>query len=144
MWADADYVQQSQNADRMGIVPFPTAQFPANPWLLYSYAMSSSARSSEESWLWLHFVSQNHGEAQDTVNLFYIVPTRRSAAEANDYWVAWDRETAEAIRGAMEYAWSVRLDAATTALEGAIDDILAGKPVRTALDEAQIAAMRGQ
>jgi multiple sugar transport system substrate-binding protein len=145
MWADASRVQDVQPPGRnQGIVPFPTAEHPANPWFLYSYAMSRGTRSPQESWLWLYFVARQNGQAQGDINPFGFVPASRPFAGSSDFWSAWDAEVQDAMRGAMAHAWAVRLDGATTALEGAIDDILAGKPVRTALDEAQIEAMSGR
>jgi ABC-type glycerol-3-phosphate transport system substrate-binding protein len=133
MWADAVYEWEQWNSRiNLGVVPFPIARYPANPWHAYSHAISGLTLYPEESWLWLHYLSQ-----QD--RLFGLVPARRSAAERADYWAAWDDEMEKAIRGAMEHAWAVRLDTTTVAFENAIAEIYAGKSVQRALNEAQAA-----
>jgi hypothetical protein len=134
MWVHEVYyrVAWGGSESKLGVAPFPTAQYPANPWYAYSYAISSSSRHPEESWLWLHYLSHY-------ANPFVVVPARRSVAEASDYWSNWDTEMQDAIQGAMEHAWAIRLDATTAALEHAIVEIHAGASVQRALNEAQAA-----
>jgi ABC-type glycerol-3-phosphate transport system substrate-binding protein len=88
--------------------------------------------------MWLHYLSQHYNPYG-----YGYVPARRSIAEAEDYWTAWGAESEDkfqdAIQGAMEHAWAVRVDATTAALERAIFEIHTGKPVQRALNEAQAA-----
>jgi ABC-type glycerol-3-phosphate transport system substrate-binding protein len=134
MWADVIHAQEFWTSRvNLGAVPFPTGQYPANPWNADGYAMSGGTLYPEESWLWLRYLSQHY---RADVSLGHV-PARRSAAETADDWSAWDDETAKAIQGAMEHAWAVRLDKTTAALEHAIAEIYAGASVQRALNEAQ-------
>jgi ABC-type glycerol-3-phosphate transport system substrate-binding protein len=137
MWVEeASAWRRYRGRENVGVVPFPVSTYPGSPWRLEAHTISAESDHPEESWLWLRYLTAQGTEDQDG-NASYLLPARRSVAEASGVWTQWDPEIAEAIDAAMENAWSYRLDTYTLALETAIESIWAGTSVEAALEDAQ-------
>ncbi|MFN2130859.1 MAG: extracellular solute-binding protein [Anaerolineae bacterium] len=137
MWVEEAAAWRRDGGDEhVGVVPFPVAAHPGSPWWFEAYTISAESAHPEESWLWVRYLTAR-GTEDERSNDIYLLPARRSVAEASGVWSEWDAEIASAIEAAIENAWSYRLDTCTLALETAIESIWAGTPVESALEEAQ-------
>ena len=136
MWVKgASAWRRYEGRQDVGVVPFPAFTHPGSPWWFEVHIISAESGDPEASWLWVRHLTAQHVDERGSVS--YLLPTRRSVAEAAGTWAQWDKEVAGAIYGAMENASVYRLDECTLTFEMAIESIWAGTLVEDALDHAQ-------
>jgi len=137
MWAEEAAAWRGyEGREDVGVVPFPVAAHPGSPWWFEAYTISAESAHPEESWLWIRYLT-SRATVDPGGTVPYLLPARRSVAEASGVWAQWDAEIAGAIEAAIANAWSYRPDTCTLTLEAAIESIWAGTPVETALEKAQ-------
>jgi ABC-type glycerol-3-phosphate transport system substrate-binding protein len=133
MWSGGSF-SRDNHADA-GVVPFPEQDGVAAAELgVYGYLISAGTAHPEAAWRWIAFLSQQPPQPYASG-----APARRSVVAATDYWTKLDDPFAAAFQYNLDHA--VQLPGSAKAeLRRALEAVLEGMPVETALAEAQARA----
>lgn len=129
-WFEYEYRQSIGN---IGLTLYPTMEGSRALAHMYGYVISSGSEYPQESWQWLQFLSH-----QTLHNNYYLLPSRRSVAEAVGYWEQFEPEDEDFWRFAAENLLILSsVKPGGQQLHMAINAILNGTPVEDALAEAE-------
>ncbi len=147
MWPDASAAypfRAQQMGLNLGVVPFPVDGPDSATNLLQPSGLSISVGTAnpEAAWRWVDYLSRQTTDLAAVLGGRANLPARISVAEASGFWDEVDEELGEALRYAIDHAYTTELSAGIyEAFNEAFEAVMAGdKTVEAALADAQIAA----